>query len=370
MKLQILQENLEKAVGITSKFTNNKAQLPILGNILLSARKSKILISSTNLEISACVQTGAKIEEEGEISIPSKTISDLILNLPKETIDIESDKEQLRVSTSDFSSVILGMDSTDFPKVPSSVDEKHSLTFVRKDMVDALSKVNFATSTDETRPILTGVLFVLKGNKLSLVATDGFRLSQKHILLNESRDINKTVVIPKNILVEIGRNVFSGENVLFDLEDTEKQVVFGLEDTVLTSRILEGDYPDFEKIIPKGSNIKVYIDKEELLRAVKLASIFARESANVVKIKVLKESIKIYGESGQTGNQETKIDAKIERSDSNDFEIAFNYRYLEDFIHSVTGEEILMEFNNSTSASVFKDTSDNNYLHLIMPVKV
>lgn len=370
MKLQILQENLEKALGITSKFTNNKAQLPILGNILLSARKNKILISSTNLEISACVQVGAKIDEEGEISIPSKTILDLVLNLPKEAIDLESEKEQLKVSTSGFSSVVLGMDSTDFPKVPSLVDEKNSLTFIKKELVDALNKVSFATSTDETRPILTGVLFVLKNNNLSLVATDGFRLSQKHIVLTENKGGNKTVVIPKNILVEIGRNVFGGENIVFDLEDTEKQVVFGLEDTVLTSRILEGDYPDFEKIIPKGSTIKVYVDKEELLRAVKLASIFARESANVVKIKILKDSLKIYGESGQTGNQETKIDAKVERNDSNDFEIAFNYRYLEDFIHSVVGEEILMEFINSTSASVFKDTSDNNYLHLIMPVKI
>lgn len=370
MKLQLLQDNLEKALSITSKFTNNKAQLPILGNVLLTARKNSVLISSTNLEISACVKIGAKIDAEGEVSVPSKTISDLVINLPKETIDIESDKEQLKISTGSFSSVILGMDSTDFPKIPNSTESSRNVTFIRKNIVEALNKVVFSSSTDETRPILTGVLFILEKKTLTLVATDGFRLSQKQIKLENEFNANNKIVIPKNILTEVGRSVFSGENIIFDLEEMEKQVIFELDNTILTSRILEGDYPDFEKIIPKGSNIKLLVDKEEFLRSVKLASIFARESANVVKIKILKDSIKISGESGQVGNQEMKIDAKVEKGVSEAFEIAFNFRYLEDFLHSVAGEEVSMEFVNSTSAGVFRDTSDNDYLHLIMPVKI
>lgn len=374
MKLQLLQENLEKAVGITSRFASTKAQLPILGNILISTKKSKIFISSTNLEISASVKIGAKIEEEGEISIPAKVITDLVSNLPKETINLESEKEQLKISTSGFSSTILGMDSTDFPKVPNSIDEKESISFSKKDLSESLNKVTFATSVDETRPILTGVLFILDKDSLSLVATDGFRLSKKVINVGKLSDQKKQVVIPKGILGEIGRGVFDGESVLFNLEENEKQVVFGLEDTILTSRLLEGDYPDFEKIIPSQSNIKVILDKEEFLRAVKLASIFARESANVVKIKILKDSLKVSAESGQAGSQETKVDAKVEgeASDINSgkFEIAFNYRYLEDFLHSVVGEEVEMNFLNPTSAGVFRDTSDSDYLHLIMPVRV
>lgn len=374
MKLQLLQENLEKAVGITSRFASTKAQLPILGNILISTKKSKIFISSTNLEISASVKIGAKIEEEGEISIPAKVITDLVSNLPKETINLESEKEQLKISTSGFSSTILGMDSTDFPKVPNSINEKESISFSKKDLSESLNKVTFATSVDETRPILTGVLFILDKNSLSLVATDGFRLSKKVINVGKLGDQKKQVVIPKGILGEIGRGVFEGESVLFNLEENEKQVVFGLEDTILTSRLLEGDYPDFEKIIPSQSNIKVILDKEEFLRAVKLASIFARESANVVKIKILKDSLKVSAESGQAGSQETKVDAKVEgeASDINSgkFEIAFNYRYLEDFLHSVVGEEVEMNFLNPTAAGVFRDTSDSDYLHLIMPVRV
>jgi DNA polymerase-3 subunit beta len=153
------------------------------------------------------------------------------------------------------------------------------------------------------------------------------------------------------------------------VEVKEKQVIFGIGDTVLTSRLLEGEYPDFAKIIPKSSSIKVLLDKEEFVRAVKLASIFARESANIVKIKVLKDSVNVSAESSAAGSQETKVDAKVE-SGEKDFEISFNYRFVEEFLHSVGGEEVKMEFSSVSAPGVFTDTSDSSYLHLIMPVKV
>lgn len=369
MKLQILQENLDKAVSTASRFASPKAQLPILGNILMSAQKSKVFISATNLEISVSVGVGAKIEEEGEISIPSKVIAELVSNLPKNTVTLSSEKEQLKVSTSGFSSMVLGMDATDFPKIPNSVNKADSVSIPKKELTEALSQVSFSASLDETRPVLTGVLFIWDKSELTLVATDGFRLSRKKMKLNgvnkESRQI-----LPKSVLSEVSRNTGGEESeILFSLQEKDKQIIFGIGETVLTSRLLEGDYPDFEKIIPKNTPIKILVDKEELLRAVKLASIFARDAANVVKIKVLKESLKVVAESGQSGSQETKVDAKIEGV-TPDFEISFNYRFLEDFIHSVKGEEVKMEFSTTTAAGIFTDSSDKDYLHLIMPVRV
>jgi DNA polymerase III subunit beta len=252
MKFQILQENLEKAINTTSRFASTKAQLPILGNILISTEKSKIYISSTNLEISASIQVGAKIEEEGEISIPSKVISEIIGNLPKETITLVCDKEQLKISTSNFSSTILGMDSTDFPKIPNSLDKEKTITIPRENITKSLSQVLYATSVDETRPVLTGVLFIFDKKSLFLVATDGFRLSKKKIILKEENKKEIRVIIPKSVLGEISRGSFEGENILFSVQEKEKQVVLGIENTILTSRLLEGEYPDFEKIIPKS----------------------------------------------------------------------------------------------------------------------
>jgi DNA polymerase-3 subunit beta len=179
------------------------------------------------------------------------------------------------------------------------------------------------------------------------------------------------VVLPKNILLEISRLGEEGEEIAFCLKEKDNQAVFSLGNLVLSSRFLEGEFPDYEKIIPKTSGIRVRVDKEELLRVVRLAAVFARDSANIVKINLGKDSLKISAESSQSGNQETEIDAKIEGDlPAGGFEIAFNYKFLEEVVKALVGEEVLMEFNNPSSPGVFTDPKDPDYLHLIMPVKV
>lgn len=373
MKLQILQENLENAVSIASRFASAKAQLPILGNILLTAQKTKIYVCSTNLELSVSVNVGAKVEKEGEISVPARVLNEIVSNLPRETVTLDAEKEQLKISTPGFSSNILGLSSSDFPKIPNTIDRDKSLFLPQKEFTEAINQVVFATSVDETRPILTGVLFILAEGHLTLVATDGFRLSQKKLSLGKQKNTQNAhkVVIPKAVLNELGRSGEGGDELFFNLEQKEKQAIFGLENVVLTSRLLEGEYPDFEKILPKSAQLSILTDKEEFLRAVKLASVFARDAANVVKIKVLKDKIKVSAESGQSGSQEASVDMKTEGSRlAEGFEISFNYRFLEDFLHSARGEEIKMEFSSQTAPGVFLDTSDSSYLHLIMPVRV
>ncbi len=367
MKAGILQENLVKAVTAAARFASVRAQLPILSNILISAQKTKVFVSSTNLEISISTQIGAKVSEDGEICVPSRVIAELIGNLPRETINLESEKEQLKISASGFSSNVLGMNSTDFPKVPNSVNSEKAIVLPKEDFVKALSQVIFSASIDETRPVLTGVLFIWGKGDLTLVATDGFRLSQKKIKIQGAKEGTR-IILPKLILSEIQRTD-EGDEILINVREKEKQAVFGIGNVILSSRLLEGEYPDFEKILPKSSSIKVLLDKEELLRAVKLASIFARDAANIVKIKLEGNSVKVFAESSASGSQETRVEAKIEGA-GKDFEIAFNYRFLEEFLHSVTGEEIKMEFSTADKAGVFTDTSDSSYLHLIMPVKI
>lgn len=369
MKLSVLQENLAKAVTQASRFVSVRSQLPILGNILLKATKTKLTISSTNLEISVVNQIGAKIEEEGEISIPSKVISDLVNNLSKENVFLESEKEQLKISTPGFTSKVLGMNSSDFPKIPSILIKP--LVLPKKELIESISQVIFATSIDETRPILTGVFVIIDKNDLFLVATDGFRLSKKKIKIDSQKNQKgmQKVVIPKGILLELGRSADEISEIQFEIQEKEKQVIFRLGDVVLSSRVLEGEYPDFEKIIPKSPLISVRLDKEEFLRAVKLASIFARESANIVKLKLSKDSVKVLAESSSSGSQETNVEAKIE-GETKDFEISFNFRFLEEFLHSVVGDEVKMELTTTDKAGVFTDSTDLDYIHLIMPVRI
>ena len=366
MKLKVLQENLSKALSFSSRFANSRAQLPVLGNLLFSAKKTKLSISATNLEISVVTSVGAKTEKEGEITVPARVISDIVSNLPSGQIDLEVDKERLKIKAGNFQSVVSAMNSSDFPPVPQSADIKSSVLLPKEKFSEALSQVVFASSVDETRPILTGVLFVFEKGALTLVATDGFRLSQKKIAIKNSGKGQK-IVLPKGIVSEISRLSTEDENLVFSVR--EKQVVFSVSDIVLSSRVLEGEFPDFEKIIPKSSTISIYVDKEELLRAVKLASVFARESANIIKLSVLKDSIEISAESSQSGSQKTQVDARVETQEKG-FEIAFNYRFLEEFLHAASGEEVKIDFSSPSSPGVFKDTKDPDFLHLVMPVRI
>jgi len=366
MKLKVLQENLSKALINASRFTTSKAQLPILGNIKLEAKKTKLIISATNLEMSISISVGAQIEKDGEIAVPSKIITEIINNLQPGTVSLAAEKEQLKISANSFSSNISGMNTSDLPLIPQKLNEKVSILLPKENFIDALSQVLFATSIDETRPILTGVLMIFKGKDLIMVGTDGFRLSQKKIKLEQSYKVSN-IVLPKGIIGELIKTSSEKENILFESKKEENQVIVSIDDTILSTRVLEGEFPDYEKIIPKSSTIKINVDKEEFQRAVKLASVFARDSANIVKIEVQKDSLTLSAESQSSGSQKTKIDAKV---DGEALKIAFNYRFLEEFTHSIKGEEIEMQFSNSNAPGIFLDPKDGEFLHLIMPVRI
>lgn len=374
MKLQVLQENLSKALSITSRFVNSRAQLPVLANVLMSAKKNKLTISSTNLEISISMGIGAKIEETGEITVPAKAITDLVVNLTPGTVELDVQKEKLRIKTPSFNSTLTGMNSSDFPSIPQSISGS-VLRLPKEEVLDALSCVLFAASTDETRPVLTGVLLIFKGKELYLVATDGFRLSQKKVLLKTIKSSSKEqrIILPKNALSELSRLSNDEETINLSYKKGDSQVIFEVGNIILTSRTIEGEYPDFNKIIPKESNLKVNVDREEFLRAVKLASVFARDSANVVKMVVKKNEIELLAESSQAGSQETTVDAKVQGNVSGKngrLTIAFNYRFLEDFLNAVKGEDVQIELIDANSPGVFTDPKNSDFLHLIMPVRM
>jgi DNA polymerase-3 subunit beta len=372
MIIQVLQENLSNAITITSRFASVKAQLPVLANILLSAKKNKLIISATNLEMSVSLFVGAKVKSGGDITIPARVINDLVNNLKPGQINLSAKKERLSIKTSGFSSDISGMNSSDFPKVPQSIPGK-ALDLSREDFYSSLSQVLFSVSVDETRPVLTGVLVIMSKTGMVLVSTDGFRLSQKKLTLKNVDSKEGKIIIPKNTLSELLRLSNDEKSIKFLIDEKENQVMFGISDAVLSSRIIDGEFPDFERIIPKESKISVNVDKEELLRAIKLASVFARDAANVVKLSVKKTSLEISAESSQSGSQVTEVDAKV-KSDGplpkEGFEIAFNYRFLEEFLNAIEGEDVRIEFSQENSPGVFLDPKDKDFLHIIMPVRL
>ncbi len=368
MKLTLLQENLKTAVALTSHFTSPKAQLPILGNILLKAEKSKLYLSSTNLEISVRTSIAAKIEEEGEITINGKTLNDIVSNLNNESIEIESVQENFRIISGKFKSNLLGSNTADFPTLPFQTS-KNKFTLNRTELTDSLSKILFSVSFDETRPILTGVLFSFENKSLKLVSTDGFRLSE--IKLKSEVDIEDfKVIIPKTVLYELTK-ITDSESIDISFDKETNQILFIIGDTTLSSRVIEGEFPDYEKIIPQASISTVYVDKRELEKSIKLASVFARDSGKIVKFKVFDNKLIVSAESSSAGNQEMELEVRNEDESpiQNEINIMFNFSFIEDILKVIADDEVKIIFAADNKASKFLDSKSLNYLHIIMPIK-
>ena len=366
MKVQVRQEDLKEVVSVASRFISTRPQIPVLGNILLESSQNKLTVSSTNLEMFVKMNIGAKTEKDGSITVPARIFFEIVSNLKSGNLDLILDKENLIIKSEGFSSRLSGINSSEFPKISIKPD----LSFVKlpkKALLESVGSVVFASSFDETRPALTGVLFYRKGNVLNLVATDGYRLSLCEVGKFDF-PIDK-IIVPKSILNEIVRFPDFGEYIEFGYDGSENMVVFKFGDSVLLSRLIVGDYPDFEKIIPQEFKTKVLLDKDDLLRGLKLASVFAKESSNVVRILISSsdKKIKFLAENQLSGSQESVFDADVE---GESLEIGFNYKFLLDFIDSIKGENVKMSFNDSSSPAEFRNNSDKKYLHIIMPVKI
>jgi len=242
MRLSVSRKSLVDALSIATRFTTSKAQLPILGNVFLKSENNKLNISATNLEMSVSQSIASKIENEGGITIPSKVIYEIVSNLNSESVDLIVDKEQLCIKSGNFSSKILGINASDFPNVPSSVGTNAS-EIDTEVFSSTLAKVLYSVSSDETRPTLTGVLMLFEDKKLSLVATDGYRLS-KYVLSLKGSGKDLKLILPKGILAELGRLV-RNEKLLFEYRKDDKQVVFQVGSLFLSSRVIEGEFPDY-----------------------------------------------------------------------------------------------------------------------------
>ncbi|QQG47654.1 MAG: DNA polymerase III subunit beta [Candidatus Woesebacteria bacterium] len=366
MKVEILQEDFSGALNLTSRFVSTRAALPVLSNILLEAKKGKLSILATNLEASICKNIGAKILQEGEISVNAKVIFEIIANLSHGSVLIESEKEGVKIFSEGFSGRVSGLSSSEFPVVPRELS-KNAFELDIETLLNSLSKIIFATSKDETRPILTGVLFIFEKGVLSLVSSDGFRLSR--ISFKDSKlNLTKRITIPRSVLSEIIRiKDETGHKIYLDFKEEENQALFSFSDSVIASRVIEGDFPNFEKIIPKSIATKVYVDRETFVRAIKLASAFARDSANIIKITVNENNVEISSQSAKSGEQKTKMDARVEGVG---LTISYNYRFLEEFLGICESEEVEIGLNDSASPGVFRDSKNPDFLHLIMPVKI
>lgn len=366
MRVVVLQEELFKSLAIVSRFVSPRAHLPILSNILISTHKRGIKIAATNLETGINCFIGAKIENEGALTLPAKTLVELVANLPPGKLTLEVESETLVVSNNKAHVSLLGIAASEFPQVPDIV-QKTDFNINSTILSLLKNEVVYASSSDDARPTLTGVLLTFQEDRLVAVATDGFRLSYKEVLVKTGYSDN-SVIIPAKLIDEVDKIIADKEETInITILENTKQIIFVFGNFVLTGRLIEGEFPSYQKIIPSSHVFKFITSKEELLRAVKIIGVIAREAANVMRLKAIKGGLELNAENKQYGSEEVKVEAETL---GEEIETAFNYRYVLDFLNSVKGEDVCFETNGPSAPGVFKDNKDKSYFHLIMPVKI
>jgi DNA polymerase-3 subunit beta len=373
MKVSCLQENLAKGLSIVGRAVSPRSTLPVLGNVLLATDAGRLKLSATNLEVGINCWIGAKVEEEGSVTVPARTFIDLINALPPDRVDMElvvrTQTLNLRASRSEAN--IKGIDAQEFPLVP--VPEGEGGISVEADVLrTAIDQVAFAAATDESRPILTGVLAKFEDTQLTLAAADGFRLSVRTIPLSHTVPDPFSVIVPARALTELGR--VSGEQkepIVITVTPTRNQVLFQLTDIVLVSQLIDGNFPDYRQIIPHERTTHTVMDTAAFLKACKTALIFARDAAHITRLHVKPGSelapghVIVSATSAETGDDVSELDASIE---GEEVEVAFNVRYLIDLLSVVGTPQVALDTTTSSSPGVVRPMGDMEYTHVIMPM--
>ena len=368
MKLYILLENLQKKLSFVNHAISQKSQLPILQNFHIEAKGSELIISSTDLEIGIKVVIPANIEEEGKIVIPARRFTDLISTLKSGKITFKAEGVQLEILGEKTKSVFQTSPDMEFPALYEEIGEKIAEEST-EGLESAISPVVFSASYDTARPALSGVLAQKEKEGFLLVATDGYRLSLKHsqASFNSGEEqLEKPIIIPARILKEALLMRDEGIVEIY-VSARNNQILFSQGKTMLVGRLIDAEFPDYRKIIPNSFESSVLFDREEMERAVKTSSVFARESANVIKFLIKKEKIIIAANAPLVGENTVEIEAKTQGEEN---EIAFNAKYVTDFLSNTKGGEILLQITGPLSPGVFKIKDDESFLHIIMPIRI
>ncbi|MCL4418987.1 DNA polymerase III subunit beta [Patescibacteria group bacterium] len=370
MKTSFLSENLGKKIALVNHAVSSRSQLPVLLNFLLVSKKGKLFISATDLEVGIEVSIPANVEEEGGVTVPAKTFFDLLTNIPKGKITLHTEDQRLILKSERIRTVFQTIPQEEFPKIYEEKGEKRAVV-ERKTIEKDFAKVVFAASQDSGRPALSGVLMKKeegKGGRFVLVATDGYRLSLKRGVGGGVSSTTKEdgLVMPARIIRELV-SVREGESVEIFVSEKSNQILFFQDETVLAVRLIEAEFPSYEKIIPTDFSTRVVVGKNEIQSAVKACSVFAREAASIIKFSVGKDKLVVSASAPSLGESTIDVDAVVEGEEN---EIAFNSRYLLDFFSNMEEEEVVFEMTGPLNPGVFKIKGDDTFLHIIMPIRV
>ncbi len=364
MRITCLQENLKNSLNITQNIIGRNLTLPILNNVLLTTEGGRLRISSTNLEIGINTWTSGKIEKDGAITCPAKILANFVNNLPNKKIDLEVKNNILNIKCENFKASLNGLPADDFPIIPK-IKEPILTELDNAALKEALAKVVGAASLSESRPEITGVLFKFEKNELRLVATDSFRLAEKIIFeKSKSAGVIKDLIVPQRTVQELVR-ILSEKDGETKVCLGNNQILFDSGDVQVVSRLIDGQYPPYQQIIPKNFSTQATLGREELLSVIRVAGIFSSK-INDVKFFLQDARLEVLSHDPDLGENKAQLNAEIK---GKKLEINFNYRYLLDGLANINTKQVFLGFSSEGGPAVVKPVGDESYLYLVMPIK-
>lgn len=366
MKITFLSDNLQNKLSFLNHAVSSRGHLPILSNFLLEVKKGKLIISATDLEIGISSSIPVNVDEEGSTTIPAKNFSDLLANIGNQKITLFLEGNTLKLMGEKIKASFQTTPPDEFPKLYE--DKGEELINIKKSQIkDFILRVVFAAAQESSRPALSGVLLDKDKNEALFVATDGYRLSMQKNVFTTKEELAKPLVIPSRVVRELLSINEESDGLGVFVSEKNNQVLFTQGETILVGRLIEGEYPDYQKIIPTDFNTKTEINRQDLLNAIKICSVFARETSNIIKLTIEKDRLVVSANSPSVGEDMVEILAKTIGEEN---EMAFNAKYVLDLLSSLDKDDLVFEMTGPLNPGVFKIKEDNSFLHLIMPIRV
>jgi DNA polymerase-3 subunit beta len=373
MKVTTLQENLTRGLQIAGRGVSSRTTLPILGNVLLRTEAGRLKVTATNLEVGINCWVAAKVEDEGSITVPAKLFTDFVNSLPPGPIELTLNvrTKTLHIKSGPFEANLKGLDAEEFPIIPSIPDKpttRMSQSVLRK----MVREVAFVAATDDSRPVLTGVLTTFEGEEVLMAAADPYRLSVRRGPLLQKVAEKLEIIVPAKSLFEVERILAETDDpVDIYVTPNKSQVIFHTEEADLVSRVIEGQFPNYKQVIPTQSQTSVIVQRDELLKATRLASYFARDAANIVRFQIDPQSdtpLVVSATAAEVGDNTGRIEATVQGQATT---IAFNSRFVQDALGSLTAPEVKLELGGPLAPGVVKVVGDEDtYLHVVMPLRI
>jgi DNA polymerase-3 subunit beta len=364
MEIEVTQEKLSKALNNVSRIAVGRVTLPILNNVLIRVLDNKVSLVTTNLDMAIVDYLPVSDAKDGVITVPAKLLAEFVSNLPRgEKIKISEKNSKITIAAGKYKSTINGSPADDFPELPE-IEEKKAVVFKMgiDEFKNGISEVMVATSNDMTRPALTGVYFNTEDKTLAVAATDGYRLAEKILVKNAESEVG--VIVPASSLQEVLRSI-NDDMEEIEIAFNEDLVRFRMSEIEIMSKLIDGSFPDYRRLIPKDNNIKLDLSREELIRVTKLAALFAKSVNGAIVCEAKKPDVfSIKSVASELGENDSKIETTVE----NEGKVNLNSRFLSDALNALEEKDIVFEFSNSISPVVLRNKKSNTYTHIIMPL--